>query len=104
MTGDLFTSAGISVLIVVLVAVLILVIVLVLIAVAVLVVVLGTVVILVIHNILPPILAFAVFRYASIPGLSGFIPGFAKKADNQSGGNSCCDTTGSRFQPSGEDA
>ena len=60
-----FFLLGISILIAVLITVIVLVIVLV--------AVLITVAVLVIHNMLPSSLRFAVFRYSSIPENSGFI-------------------------------
>jgi len=61
------------------ITVVVLVAVLVAILVAVLIVVLGTVAVLIIHNILPSSLVFAVFRFHSILIFSGFILGLKYK-------------------------
>ena len=55
----------------------------VLISVLVLVIVLGTVAVLIIHNLLPSSLKFAVFRFIIISRLLCFIPGFKYKTGQQ---------------------
>lgn len=110
-TGCPFSAlAAVSVLIlaVILILILVLVLVIALVAVAVLavvlVIVLVTVAVLVVHDLLPSSLIFAVFRYSSMPGSSGLILGFEEKAGQKAGKNRCCDTAGSCFQSAGKNS
>ena len=91
-------------LLVVFILVLIVVLISVLVLILVLVVILGTVAVLIVHNLLPSSLIFAVIRYNSMPFVSGFILWFKQETGKKSGKDGSCNTSCSCFQTSREDS